>query len=87
MSLIAEHIIRTMRQEKHVYDMSHHLVVAGSLRPDGSYKTLHVEVTEDALRDLGRRAIKDAAWKLCEMFVDDLCDHAHWRAAGPLLSA
>lgn len=85
MTLIAEHVLQTARHEKRMYDDSHHMVVAGTLRPDGSFAMIQAEVTMVELRDRGRMAIQDAMWKLCELWVDDFCDPRYWRAAGPLL--
>ena len=85
MSLVAEHVLQTVRHEKRAYDMSHHLAVAGTLRPDGSFAALHTEVTQAELEDRGRSAMNDIMWRLCELWIDDFCDPEHWRAAGPLL--
>ena len=85
MSLVAEYVMQNVQRETRRIDDSHHLLVEGSHRPDGSFVVIQTEVTMCSLLDRGREAITDAMWELYESWVDDLCDPQHWRAAGPLL--
>ena len=85
MTLIAEYVMQNVQREMRPVNRSHYLVVGGTPRADGSCTLIQTEVTECSLRDKGREAIKDAMWKLCELWVDDFCDPRYWRAAGPLL--
>lgn len=81
MGLIAELVYKSFRREKAYDDRSLYLVV------EGPHSLLRAEITEVAMLDQShiRDAARDAVWRLCEMYVDDLCKTEYWVAAGPML--